>query len=96
MVGEHLRWLYGSFEQPDKTTPAHDQTDAPTLVRCILDGLPSQEHDFLTRRFLDNGSLAETAATLHLTVNEALALQWYALRQAAHAAREEAPCCSPC
>jgi RNA polymerase sigma-70 factor (ECF subfamily) len=96
MVAEHLRWLYGSFEQPDKTTPAHDQTDAPTLVRCILDGLPSQEHDFLTRRFLDNGSLAETAATLHLTVNEALALQWYALRQAAHAAREEAPCCSPC
>jgi RNA polymerase sigma-70 factor (ECF subfamily) len=96
VAAEHLRWLYGSFESADKATPTREQTDAPTLVRCILESLPSQERDFLTRRFLDNISLAETAATLHLTVNEALALQWYALSQAAQIAPEETPCCSPC
>lgn len=95
VVTEHLRWLYGSFEPSDKETQAREETDAPTLVRCILESLPSRERDFLARRFLDNASLAETAATLHLTLNEALALQWYALTQAVQIAREEA-CCSPC
>lgn len=96
VAAEHLRWLYVSSEQLDKETPASEQADAPTLVRCILENLPSRERDFLTRRFLGNVSLAETAATLHLTVNEALALQWYTLTQAARTAREETPCCSPC
>jgi DNA-directed RNA polymerase specialized sigma24 family protein len=96
VAAEHLRRVYGSFEQPDKETPAREQRTAPTLVRCILESLTGQERDFLARRFLDNGSLAETAATLHLTVNEALALQWYALTQAAQIAPEETPCCSPC
>jgi DNA-directed RNA polymerase specialized sigma24 family protein len=96
VAAEHLRWLYGSFEQPDKETHASEQANAPTLVRSILESLTGRERDFLTRRFLDNGSLAETAAILHLTVNEALAVQWYALTQAAHVTREETPCCSPC
>jgi len=95
VAAEHLRGLYGSFEQSDKETPAREQVDAPTLVRRILDGLPSRERDFLTLRFLDNGSLAETAATLRLTLGEALALQWYALTQVARIAPEET-CCSPC
>jgi len=94
VAAEHLRGLYGSFELLDKETPAREQVDAPTLVRCILDGLPRQQRDFLTRRFLDNISLAETAAILHLTLNEALALQWYALTQAARIAPEET-CCLP-
>ena len=100
MVAEHLGRLYGSFEQPDKAmdkaTPPRDQTAASTLARCILESLPRQARDFLTDRFLDNISLAETAATLHLTVNEALALQWYTLIQVAHAAHEKTPCASPC
>jgi RNA polymerase sigma-70 factor (ECF subfamily) len=94
VAAEHLRWLYGAFKQPDEEARAREQANTPTLVRCILESLPSRERDFLTRRFLDNGSLAETAATLHLTLNEALALQWYALTQAAHVAHEETPYCS--
>jgi RNA polymerase sigma-70 factor (ECF subfamily) len=95
VAAEHLRGLYGPFESSDKETRAREQPDLPTLVRCIFESLPRQERDFLASRFLDNVSLAQTAATLHLTVNEALALQWYALTQAERIAREEI-CRSPC
>ena len=87
VVTEHLRWFYGAVDLDGEDLPDDEPGDTPTRVRCILDHLPRRERDFLIGRFLDNASLDETAATLHLTLSEARALQWYALTQAGRLAR---------
>lgn len=55
----------------------------PEPLGTVLAQLSVYERDFLTYRFLRNGSLAETAAQMRLSVADALALQWTAVTNAA-------------
>ena len=74
-----------------------NQPDEADRVQRILAQLPVREGALLTSRLLNNASLAEAAASLHLTLGDALALQWSALTAAAQAAAREkvSPSISP-
>ena len=95
VVAEHLRWFYGALATTAADTSSDEQDDPPARVRCILAHLPQRERDFLARRFLDNDSLADTAAALHMTPSDAQMLQWFALLGAARLTQEEERCSIP-
>lgn len=93
VVGDYLRALYPSSLAfaADDIVEWSDSADGDGYERVpgaeqraerILAQLPAQDREFLTYRFLDNGSLAETAARMRLTLAQALALQWSALSHA--------------
>jgi RNA polymerase sigma-70 factor (ECF subfamily) len=67
----------------------HRDDEPAERVRRILAQLPPRDRDLLTWRFLRQASLAETADALHVTVAEALRLQWSALNNAARIAAGE-------
>lgn len=96
----HVRWFYRSTVCRPQTPegamlPASDAEDhgegasVPDRADRILAQLSERERDFLTLRFFRQASLAETAATLHLAVGDALALQWSALHHAAQIAANQ-------
>lgn len=92
VVTDHLRWFYGAPAAFTDEPASNEPTDALTQVRDILAQLPATERDVLARRFLANASLEETAAALHVTLGDALALQWLALTHAARIAHGEKSC----
>lgn len=106
VVEEHLRWFYrsshslawgDSFAQPETVAARRSaEMGASDLIRLILAQLAAPERDLLTYRFLRNASLAETAAQMHMSLADALALQWFALNNAAQlAANMTAPVSPP-
>ena len=102
VVTEHLRWfLSASWSRASDATddisalPAaaavrySDQAGAMTHARRLLARLPAVEGELLATRLLHCAPLAEAAARLHLTPEDALALQWSALAHAAHMTARE-------
>lgn len=96
VVAEHLQWFYRASHSPTvgdsvalAATVAVRHSAEGGAAECIghiLAQLTARERDMLTYRFLRNASLAETAAQMHLSLADALALQWFALKHAAQVA----------
>lgn len=60
-----------------------EQAGTADSIGGILAQLSADDRDVLTYRFLRNASLAEMAAQMHVSLAEAMALQWSALQNAA-------------
>jgi RNA polymerase sigma-70 factor (ECF subfamily) len=63
--------------------------DASATAQRIFARLPERDRELLTYRLLRNFSLAETATRMRMSMNDALALQWSALTNAARIAGNE-------
>jgi RNA polymerase sigma-70 factor (ECF subfamily) len=108
VVVEYLRSFYPTlpplsdddivvWPDSDSAGGVEDNTGAAQRAARLLAQLTAQDRDFLTYRFLDNRSLAETAARMRLTLAQALAMQWSALSHAAQVGALQAPSCpTPC
>lgn len=94
VIEERQARFYGSALESQRDEEGVDRSSLPAarsddaknmteLLHAVLAQLSVYERDFLTYRFLRNNSLAETAATMHLQVDDALALQWSALTNVA-------------
>lgn len=108
VVMEYLRGFYPTlpplpdddiviWPDTDSVGGDADNTGAAQRAARMLAQLSAQDRDFLTYRFLDNRSLAETAARMRLTLPQALAMQWLALSHAAQVGAPQASSCpTPC
>lgn len=95
VIEEHQRRFYGSsvdvlFDdaleaQLRASEWEHDRatTGAPWLTGSSLARLSPPERDVLNHRFFHAASLAETAARMHISADDSLALQWAAVQHAA-------------
>lgn len=101
VVKEYLREFYFSSMEAQSseylvqqmlgiTTYAIGQaTDVSAHIDRILMQLPQRARDLLTQRFLRNDSLTETAVTMHVSLDETMALQWSALASVAQVVASE-------
>lgn len=91
VVSAYLGRFYAGCLVGSAIPCAPDTSGATELAERILAQLAPHDRDILTARLLHNRSLGEAAASMRISEQEALALQWSALRHAAQVAAQIAP-----
>lgn len=91
VVSAYLGQFYAGCLVGSAIPCAPDTSGATELAERILAQLAPHDRDILTARLLHNRSLGEAAASMRISEQEALALQWSALRHAAQVAAQIAP-----
>lgn len=88
VVSAYLGQFYAGCLVGSAIPCAPDASGATELTERILAQLAPHERDILTSRLLQNHSLGETAASMRISAQAALALQWSALRHASQIAAQ--------
>jgi len=89
VVSAYLGQFYAGCLVGSAIPCAPDASGGAELAERILAQLAPRDRDILTSRLLHNRSLGETAASMRISEQEALALQWRALRHATQVAAEQ-------